>query len=309
MLCLVDNTEHPDLESLHKYLRKLKVKQETYYTQYHARKDKLTGEPIVFKNVDQYLNSEFNSKDNLKKWLNQDLVGGREWAIAWLKKRKEEKNLVYPPMQVELRSLVCPTMHYYNHVGRYHEICDELGYKVRTNGTLELHALPRDAKIIIDTREQHPLKFSVPTESNKLNCGDYGLDYAHDNGIYIERKSLGDFVGTLSARETNKGDSNFMRFIRELERAKELGHYVIMVVEENLDTALNGGGISYGRVSSEHIFYNLRRLLHEFNNFQTLFVNNRAQAAKAIEVILAAGESVKNVDLQYLFESKILILE
>lgn len=309
MICLVDNSEHTDIDSLHKYLRKLKLKQQDYYEKYHARKDRLTGEAIVFKNVEQYLNTEFNSKENLKQWLKRDLLGGREWAIEWLKKRKAEKNLTYPPTQVELRSLVCPTIHYYNYIGGYNNICNELGFTLRMNGVLELRPFPESAKIITDTREQHPLKFSVPTESAKVNCGDYALDFSHDKGIYIERKNLSDFVGTLSARETRKDDSNLLRFTRELERARELGHYVIMLVEQDLDIALAGGGISYGKVSPEHIFYNLRRLLNEFINFQALFVPSRVEAAKAVEILLAAGESVKKVDLQFSFESKALILK
>ncbi len=309
MICLVDNSEHADIESLHKHLRKLKLKQEDYYVKFFARKDKLTGEPIPFKSVDQYLNAEFLNKDNLKMWLKRDLLGGREWAIEWLKKRKADKNLTNPPTQVELRSLVCPTMHYYNFIGGYNQICSELGFILRMTGVLELRPFPADAKIISDSREQKPLKFSVPTESNKLNCGDYGLDLKHDNGIYIERKSLGDFIGTLSARETRKEDSNLLRFTRELERARELGHYIIMLVEEDLDVALAGEGISFGKVSPEHIFYNLRKLLGEFKNFQALFVPSRAEAAKAVEILLAAGNSVKTVDLQHAFESKALILK
>lgn len=309
MICLADNSEHADFDSLHKHLRKLKIKQEEYYTKFFQRKDKLTGQPIPFKSVDQYFNTEFVSKDNLKQWLKSDLLGGREWSIEWLRKRKEDKKLVHPPTQVELRSLVCPTIHYYNYIGGYNKICEELGFTIRMNGILSLVPFPPDAEIMIDTREQHPLKFSVPTLSYKVNCGDYALDYHHDKGIYMERKSLSDFISTLSARETRQGDSNFMRFTRELGRARELGHYIVMIVEEDLDTALAGKGISFGKVSPEHVFYNLRRLLTEFTNFQALFVANRAEAAKAIEILLSAGESVKKVDLQFLYESKALILK
>lgn len=55
-------------------------------------------------------------------------------------------------------------------------------------------------KIIIDTREQRPWSFPAEcaeTTRGTLSVGDYALD--GDTGFAIERKSLDDFVGTVSS--------------------------------------------------------------------------------------------------------------
>ena len=66
-------------------------------------------------------------------------------------------------------------------------------------------------RIIIDTREQRPWRF--PPEAafvrrGTLSAGDYALE--EDTAFAIERKSLDDFIGTVS--------TGWERFQRELER-------------------------------------------------------------------------------------------
>ena len=78
-------------------------------------------------------------------------------------------------------------------------------------------------KIIIDTREQLPLKFK--DSINKcLNVGDYGAEI---NGVLLpvvfDRKSANDALGTLV--------QGHERFNREIDRAKEQSLKLIMIVE------------------------------------------------------------------------------
>lgn len=310
--CLIDNSQHDSRESLHKHLKKLKVKQETYYTTYETRHDLLTNEPIPFKNVVQYLETEFIDKNHLKKFLKEKPVEGLEWAVNWLKKRKKNKNLVYAPTQTELRTLMCPTMHYYESVGGYNSICEKLGYKIRFGGNLE--PVPYYYQTIIqDTREQNPLHFSdheISVVKAKLNCGDYGLSPNEDKGVYIERKSLADFVGTLSPRTIEletRDDSNLCRFARELERAKEVGAYLVLLIESDLTSALGFNHLphmKHTRIRPECIFKQLRDLLHSYDNFQPLFVAGRAECARAVVKLLSFGNQVRGVDLQFLQEAK-----
>jgi ERCC4-type nuclease len=87
-------------------------------------------------------------------------------------------------------------------------------------------------KIIIDTREQDPYKFSnfpdVETISQKLDTGDYSLE-GFECIITVERKSLSDFLGSItSGRE---------RFEREVERMSLLKHKFI-VVESKIDKTI-----------------------------------------------------------------------
>lgn len=333
LFCLIDQSSHPDRESLHRHLRKLKIKQEDYYTQFAPQRDRFTGEIIPFKApVERYLTLEFKDKNNLRKWIKQDSLEAREWAVDFLRKRKEEKGLIYAPCQVELRSLMCPTIPFYDHIGGYSTICNQLGYISRYDGAFSFSALPSDAVIIEDTREQTPLQIATKTLQQKLNYGDYGLAAPHDKGIYIERKSLNDFVSTLSDRKIDRrsgDDSNLARFTRELERATEAGAYVVMLVEADINDALGFNFLpqfsrrfgqrfdpkcrrmvpcEYRGVLPEHIFKNLRDIFHQFPlSFQTLFVKNRSEAAAAVVKLLSAGESVKQVDLQLSYETKRLL--
>ncbi len=306
MICAIDKTEHESLEALHKHLRKIKVKQEVYYTQYAPQLDLGTREPIPFKTpVERYVKTEFINKINLKRFLKEQPAAGKAWAIDWLVKRKAEKGLVYPPLQSELRSLMCPGIAYYNHIGGYSQICQEIGYTIRFNGSVPVES-PPDCPVIVDTREQNPLKLKVPTVNAKVNCGDYALPAGHDKGIYIERKSLQDFVGTLSPRQTRLGDSNLARFERELERAKELGAYLILLVESDINQALGFNFLPHMKhfyVQPDHIFKNLRDLFYRFSDFQALFVNGRIEAAKAVPTLLGMGEAVKTFDVQFAYEN------
>jgi ERCC4-type nuclease len=90
-------------------------------------------------------------------------------------------------------------------------------------------------KLFIDTREQIPLEFMVDGNVSevirtKLPYGDYFGGWEDKSGQFVEffpvcfeRKSLGDLYGTLGA--------GMERFKREIERAKEDGFKLIIIVE------------------------------------------------------------------------------
>ena len=69
--------------------------------------------------------------------------------------------------------------------------------------------------ITIDNREQQPWYFGdyAKVSRGTLGVGDYAV--TGDSGYAVERKSLPDFVGTVS--------SGWARFRREIERSKEIG--------------------------------------------------------------------------------------
>lgn len=334
VVCAIDQSEHEDRAALHRYLRKLGVKQVDYYQNHEPRRDLLTNEIIPFKApAEHYLTLDFIDKNNLRKFIKTNTPAAQQWAKDWLRKRRDEKRLIYPPSQVELRSLAAPGIAYYDYIGGYSTICNQIGYSSRF--TLEeLHSspLPSNTIFIEDTRENTPLSINAKTIQQKLPYGDYALAAPHDKGIYIERKSLGDFVNTLSNRKIDRcsgDDSNFARFTRELERAAEAGAYIVMLVESGINDALGFNFLpqfsrrfgqhfdpktrrmipcEYRGVLPEHIFHNLRELLTRFPlSFQALFVKNREEAAVAVVRLLAAGDSVKQVDLEYAYESKRLV--
>ncbi len=306
IICLVDNTQHTDREALHKYLRRIKMKQSEYYTQYCPRFDLFSGEPIPFVNADQYLRTDFVNIYNIKKLIKTRPDEAKAWAIGWLKKRKDEKKLVYPPSHVELRSLMCPTVRYFNAVGGYQKICAGLGYKTRYEGELAFTPLPDDTVIIQDAREQKPLELSLPITVKKLNVGDYGIK---GRNIFIERKSLKDFIGTITSKKGNPLDNRKVgvdRFRAELDRTRAAGAYLIMLVEESIGMALEFNLIpklAFIKASPEHVFKNLRDLLVEYADvFQAVFVASRHEASQAIIKVFEAGDTAKICDLQFEYE-------
>jgi len=78
--------------------------------------------------------------------------------------------------------------------------------------------------IIVDTREQKPLwkasTKSQPTVVAKLDTGDYSI-LGCSKEISIEYKAPGDIFGTLTVGHA--------RFKRELERAKSLDYFAIVI--------------------------------------------------------------------------------
>lgn len=81
--------------------------------------------------------------------------------------------------------------------------------------------------VIIDTREQTPWSFDptqVAASIGTLRTGDYAL--AGDDGFAIERKTLDDFLSTIS--------SGWERFQRELERARDRMPFMPILVEASL---------------------------------------------------------------------------
>ena len=80
-------------------------------------------------------------------------------------------------------------------------------------------------KLLIDTREQLDYacffeKLAKIHITKTLRIGDYSLE-GYETKFSIERKTLNDFIGcTTSSRE---------RFLRELERAKELEYFAIII--------------------------------------------------------------------------------
>jgi hypothetical protein len=327
VICAADQSEHADLPALLKHLKTLKITQERYFTDYAPQRDLCTGEIIPFRApAERYLKTEFIHKNSLKKWIKENTPAARSWAIDWLHKRRIEKRLEYPPTQVELRSLMAPTIHYYEAVGGYNKICEQLGYTIRFDGNLEDRLLPAEARVIVDTREQAPLDLAAKTIKEALSYGDYTLAVPHNQGVYIERKSLNDFVGTLSDRVIGRKsgeDSNLARFSRELDRAEEAGAYVIMLIESDINDALGFNFLPqfvrrcpkrwnpktkkteqrYGGAMPDHVFKNMRDLLHRYHNFQALFVAGRKEAAAAVVKLLAMGDDVKRLDLQYQHEA------
>ena len=309
VICKVDGKEFKDEKSLHLALRGYGLNKEKYYHTYYPRRDLLTGDTINFKSKDQYLNSDFNDKNNLKKWLKQQTIEkAQEYCRGLLVKRRNDKNLIYSPSQIELRTIMSPSIVFYNKIfDDYYELCADIGLEnkfIHPNIITNQFKNKLNSKntIYVDTREQNWLKFDIPFEIKTLPFGDYTANNDNCN-CYIERKSLSDFISTLSVK-------NFDRFKNEIEKAHVNNSYLIVIVEEKLSNALSFQYLPHIskkiKATPEYIFHNVRQLIQEYSNLQFLFVDGRTEMKKSIETILSSNCFYKKVDLQLAYDMKLL---
>jgi hypothetical protein len=309
VICKVDGKQFKDDKALHMALKGYGLNKVKYYQKYFERRDLLTNELINFKTKEQYLNSDFNDKNNMKKWLKaQAPEKAQEYCKELLIKRKEVKNLTYSPTQVELRTIMAPSIIFYNTIFKdYYDICSSIGLEnkfIHPNliGDHFKNKLTNKDTIYVDTREQSWLKFDIPFEIKTLGFGDYAC--SNDNcGCFIERKSLSDFISTLSVK-------NFDRFKNEIEKAKKNNSYIIVMVEEKLTSALSFQYLPHIskkiKATPEYIFHNVRELLQTYDNLQFLFVDGRGEMTRIIESIFASNCFYKKIDLQLAYDMKLL---
>jgi len=309
VICKVDGKEFKDEKSLHLALKGYGLNKVKYYQTYYTRRDLLTNELINFKTKEQYLASDFNDKNNMKKWLKeQPLEKTQEYCKELLIKRKQNKNLTYSPTQVELRTIMAPSIIFYNKIFKdYYNICSSIGLE---NKFIHPNLIDNQFKnklsqkdiIYVDTREQSWLKFDVPFEIKTLSFGDYAC--SNDNcNCFIERKSLSDFISTLSVK-------NYDRFKNEINKALNNNSYIIVMVEETLSNALSFKYLPHIskkiKATPEYIFHNVRELLQNYNNLQFLFVDGRKEMTRIIEAIFSSKCFYKKIDLQLAYDMKVL---
>ena len=289
--CKIDNTEYPDRISMHGHLRKLKVKIADYYSEYEKRKSLLTNKPIIFKNVDQYLNSDFNSKEEAKKYFG--ILDKQHYSKAcdWLQKRSQEKKLKYIPSWIELKTCYGPNI----------DIFDSFGWPLiglSNRYSKEIFPMPQSqeiSKIYIDTREKTPfefLEYDIKKIRRKLDYGDY---FNPENPfVYVERKSFLDGISTFTR--------NLDRFIKEIERAKKNNDLLIVVFEKSFDSYVNYknfGKAKYVKTNPEHLFKNIREIMETYDNIQFVFASSPKKAEQLTYNLLGCEKFfLKNVDLQ-----------
>ena len=141
-------------------------------------------------------------------------------------------------------------------------------------------------KIIIDSREQLPYEFSVPTETATLTTGDYSL-LGGESLIAIERKTANDLIGSLTRGRD--------RFERELHRGMAL-QYFALVVECSLMSLSNGHYMSLMKPKAaiqSLLTFSVRYGLPIF------FCENRNYSARVTESLLLkfAREQMKRAEV------------
>ncbi len=153
-------------------------------------------------------------------------------------------------------------------------------------------------QIVIDNREQAPWGFPghlAKVSWGTLNAGDYAL--AGDKRFAIERKSLDDFLGTIS--------TGWDRFCREIDRMDAADFPAkVVIVEGNFEAccfrqdAATGGGL----LPPDHRHFNLtpqfvtRRIAElTMRGVSVLFAGNASYAAAvALKILLVRHEDLEN---------------
>lgn len=106
--------------------------------------------------------------------------------------------------------------------------------------------------ILIDQREQAPLRFTVPTESVLLPCGDYSLRGLSAE-VAIERKSLPDLVMCCGKDRA--------RFVEQIERMRDF-RFRALVVESRLSHV--SAGIYRSNINAMSVIGTLIKIAHDY---------------------------------------------
>lgn len=301
MTCKVCGNEFENAAGLHLHIKKVhEFSQSDYYHFYYPRYDLFSGELINYKNKDQYFETDFNSRDNFAKWAaaNRSSDATKQYCLDLLKKRKEKKGLIYLPSHAELKSVMLPNIYGFislcGGLDKFNKEIKKAGIKQRFDYSQEPVFQKGKLEIFVDSREQQRLEFSVPVKDMKLSVGDYGCNPTFFSDVFVERKSVQDLAGTLSA--------GFERFEREVKRAETLGCYLVVVIEGSFSDILSYSPTNSfaKKMTGSHIMFQMRNIMNKFNNIQFVFAKHRKNAADLIEKIFRLKEQVKTLDLEFL---------
>lgn len=297
-LCAICNLDFEADARLHSHLRQHKITTEAYYHQYHPRYDLHTHEPITFKNKEFYFHSLFNTRASMLAYFEKNPDDENTYKEC-LRLRMEAKSLVYAPSTVEARTSIIPSPYLVNKSRfSYSLMCAELGMRVKYNYQAKLgFEETRPLEILVDTREQKPLNLSNVTVS-KLDFGDY-TSSSHYKSVFVERKSLVDLCGTLSA--------GFERFQRELGRMTEMEASLVICVEcllQDINQVGKTPDTSKIKATPDFLFTRIRAICQTYPTAQFLFVKNRLEMSRVIERIFRLENDINSVDLQFYYDTK-----
>jgi hypothetical protein len=297
--CKECEAEFKTERSLHAHIKKHKMSTEDYYVKHSPRLDLYSGKPINFKNVKQYLSSQFNSPSNFKKWCTEeerDIV--KKYLVEKMKDKVAKKKDLYIMGGVQLSSYGWPDIECIKELfGSFKKFCEEVGKPAQFGGNMpkKFYEDFSSVEIWADTREQKPLNFINPTKKIKLDCGDYTVGGENFDHTFVDRKSPADLIGTLSR--------DMERFRKEIERCCDIGGYMFIVVDSSMEGVSRELAFSKSKTNIAHVWHNMREILREFGgDCQFVFSGGRAESAWIVPKILMCGKELWKVDVQYFID-------
>ena len=97
----------------------------------------------------------------------------------------------------------------------------------------------------------------------------------------------------------------YERLSREIERAKEAGEYLVLLLETSFNDLLTfkeKRWLKFVKASSDFILHRTRDLLQKHDNLQIICVENRSEAKRIISKIFNLENPIQTVDLQYFID-------
>lgn len=279
-----------------------KISESNYFQKYLPKFDLITKDRIPFKSYESYILTDFITKTNLQKYLKSlNKNDALQYLSTWLKKRKDLKKNLFVPVEFESRTLCFPSIVYLikeYEIDGYKTLCSNSTLLSRYNySNLDFPLYIENDSLIftIDTREQLLLKFDK-FEIQKLEFGDYTVQ---GSDIYIERKSLPDFLGTIS--------QGYDRFNNEIKRVIKNDCYLVILIEEQYSRLFSYKFLKHTRrvqAAPQFIHHRIRELIQLYgSHIQFLAVDGRLEAKRVIKNIFNLKKDIRSLDLQYLYDT------
>lgn len=302
MICKICQKEFDSARGLHSHIsRTHSIKQSEYYHKFYPKIDKFDGSLVSFKNFEQYFETDFNSRENFVQWfLQNDCNEVRNYCLDRLYSRLKTKKTSLLPSQVELKSLFIPS------ISGFEKIFGGMDNFLKAISKKSIHSRfiydmePTSGRerhpffIYEDTREQTPLKLSCEVRKMKLSVGDYTISEPYFSDVFVERKSINDLVGTLS--------SGLERFEKEIQRARQLNGYIVVLVEGLFSEVYNYAPKTrfQQKVTGSFIMNKIRHIMSSYLNIQFVFGGNETECSDLLVKILKMGHEAKKYDLEFL---------
>lgn len=299
MLCKICNKE---TENNKHFWKNHQITLADYYIQNCPRFDLHTNEIIPFKNVEQYSTARFTNRRNLISYISSlNKETAYNFCKELLLERKAKKELNYFPGEWELRSLMIPSISFFNKkfgLSLVKKLCDELFLILRYDYEQKLEFENKELNFIVDTRENSVL--DVPNKIiKKLDVGDYAIE---GSNIIIEKKSITDFCSTLS--------QNFDRFCRELDRCRNNNQYLIILIEEKFSNIASIAYLPHTRrikATSDFIFHLARQILNLYPlNCQIVCCNGKKESVRFIEKVFQLKNNPQTIDFQHAIDNSLI---
>lgn len=299
--CKICADQFDSLRSLHAHFKKHGISPAEYYCKYYPRYSLHYRIPLPYKNYDEYFSKWFYDAKEVAEWErdgDQNVV--KDKSLELLRSRIAEKKYSFSPCSVELKTCCLPSVSCYKkHYGSYSAACRALNVEALFDTacppefcTKSLVGLP----IIIDTREQDPIPYAN-SSIEKLFVGDYLLDGENYTYTFVDRKSEGDFLGTMS--------SGIDRFEREVQKSADIGGYLFVVIESSINKTIENTQKFRKKVKLSYVFHNMRELLHKYpRKIQFVFSGSRENSRHLIPQLLYYGEKLHRCDVQYFLDSR-----